>query len=354
MALRIAHIVQRMAPGGLEVIALELSRQLPGNHFLVSLEATTAELVTAWPRLEPMKARLFGLEKSPGLDFNLPDRLRRLFRELRIDSIVTHHAGPFIYASPAARLAGVRDIVHVEHDVWHYNSARRRCLMRMVSVLTRPRVVGVSEKLRAKLATVFGARSLQIIPNGVDVRFPTATKAEARVLLGIPEAARIVGAAGRLEWVKGHDILIAAMALLPADIVLVLAGDGTRHAALMEKATQTGVAGRIIFLGHRDDVRTLYPAFDVFCQPSRDEGLPLAVLEAQAAGIPVVATSVGDVAAAICPASGLLVPPEDPAALAAALAAILNGNNPASPRPFIVDRFNWNETIDAYARIIGV
>ncbi len=115
-----------------------------------------------------------------------------------------------------------------------------------------------------------------------------------------------------------------------------------------------GIASRVRFLGHCDNVAQILPAFDVLCQPSRAEGLPLAVLEAQACGVPVVATDVGDLASAVCPASGRLAPPENVAALAAALNAALAGPAPVSPRAFVAARFDWRNTLGAYASLLKV
>jgi len=351
---RVAHIVQRMSPGGIEVLALRLARQLPGSHVVVSLESNAEALAAAWPRLRDLSGALIGMNKRDGFDAPLFNRLRCLLAERRVDTVVTHHAGPLFYCGPAARAAGVARVIHVEHDVWHYNSPRRRWLMRAAALAASPRVVGVSEKMRAPLRRVFPRRDIQIIPNGVDLDGAALDRAAARARLGVNAATRLVGAVGRLEWVKGHDVLIDAMALLPPDVSLAIIGEGSRRAALEAQVSALGLDARVRLHGHRDDAAELHSAFDVFCQPSRDEGLPLAVLEAQAAGAPVVATNVGDLAAAVCPDSGLLAAPENPAAIAAAIARIMGNRGAPSPRQFVFERFNWRATLDGYAKITGV
>ena len=155
MGNRVAHIVQRLAPGGLEVLVLELSRQLPGEHVIVSLEGDEKGLRDAWPRLSETATPLVGMEKRPGLDFGLVFRLRALLRGRRIDSVFTHHAGPLLYGGTAARLAGVDRLIHVEHDVWQFDDPGRLRLMRLAAALTRPRVVGISDKMRGALARVY-------------------------------------------------------------------------------------------------------------------------------------------------------------------------------------------------------
>ena len=91
---------------------------------------------------------------------------------------------------------------------------------------------------------------------------------------------------------------------------------------------------------------------DVFCQPSRSEGLPLAVLEAQACGVPVVASAVGGLAAAVCPETGRLTQPDNPAALADALGATLDRPAAGSPRAFVAARFDWRQTLSSYANLM--
>jgi glycosyltransferase involved in cell wall biosynthesis len=348
------HIVQRMAPGGLEVLALELARNLPGFHLVVSLEQTASQLVRAWPRLNGLAGSLIGMGKKPGRDIHLINRLRALLRDFRAGSVITHHAGPFIYGGLAARLARVRRIVHVEHDVWHYRCKKHRRLMQATAMVVRPTIIGVSEKIRAILNGVYPGHNVRVIQNGVDLNRFVHNRSQARARLGLSLDAPIIGAVGRLEFVKGYDLLVEAVSLLPAGAVLVIAGDGSQRAALQDQARALGIVSRMHFLGHRDDVAELYAAFDVFCQPSREEGLPLAVLEAQACGVPVVATAAGDMPAAVCPRSGHIVPCGAVNSLSTTLAIALARAGGPSPRQFISDRFNWQNTLGGYGKVLGV
>ncbi len=351
MTNRVAHIVQKLAPGGLEVLVLELASQLPGDHVIVSLEGEADALRAAWPRIRDAGAPVVGMGKRPGVDLGLVFRLRALLRERKIDSVFTHHAGPLLYGGAAARLAGVDRLIHVEHDVWQYEDPRRLRLMLLIAAVTRPRVVGVSDKMREPLGRVYPARSVRIIANGVALD-GGADRAAARRMLAVDDADTVVGAVGRLEHVKGHDVLIEAAAAMRPSPILVIVGDGSRRADLEQLATRLGIADRVRFLGHRDNVAQILPAFDVFCQPSRAEGLPLAVLEAQARGVPVVATDVVDLASAVCPVSGRLAPPENPAALAKALEDALHEKPAVSPRDFIAAHFDWRDTLNAYASLL--
>jgi glycosyltransferase involved in cell wall biosynthesis len=319
----IVHVVQQLGPGGLEVMALELAAAQTRRRetLVVSLEATEAFALERWPRLRRQADRLLFLGKRPGLDPWLPFRLAVLFRRLRPACVHTHHIGPLLYAGLAARLAGVPRLLHTEHDAWHLGDARRRRVMRLALALARPVVVADAPHVAEALATAFGGPSPPVVLNGVDTnRFRPGDRRAARSALGLPLDRPVIGIAARLERVKGVDLAIAAMARVPGPAVLAIAGHGTERDALQAQVAEARLGERVRFVGQVQDMAGFYQALDVLCVPSRAEGLPLAPLEAQACGVPVVATAVGGVPQALCPATGRLVPAEDPQALADALA----------------------------------
>ena len=343
------QIVQRLAPGGIEVLALRLSRALPGRNAIVSLEGDAEGLRHAWPLLAASGVDVFAMEKADGIDPGMPWRLRAFLRTHRPRAVFTHHIGPLLYGGLAARLAGTRNIIHVEHDIWHHAEPRRAQQLRLAAAIVRPTFAAISPAAAAALRRTTGVRTVVLLPNGVDLAaYAGGTRQEARATLGLPPHARVIGTVGRLETVKGHDVLIRALEHLPVDVCLALIGDGGRREELEGLARQLGLSDRIRFAGHRDDVARLYPAFDVFCLPSRREGVPLAVIEAQASGVPVVATDVGSVRDALCPETARLVPPEDPAALAQALDAALTSCAAVSPRAFVERSFDWDATVRRY------
>lgn len=168
------------------------------------------------------------------------------------------------------------------------------------------------------------ARRVHVIPNGVDYEY--WERSSATPLRTSP--APVVISVGGLTHVKGHDVLIRALAVLRQrvpDAVLVIVGDGKSRAELEQLAVEQGVHRATTFTGTlgSDEVRTLLHRADVFALPSRSEGMPLALLQAMAAGVPPVATWVGGVTDVIEGDSGLLVPPDEPVALADALARVL-------------------------------
>jgi glycosyltransferase involved in cell wall biosynthesis len=174
------------------------------------------------------------------------------------------------------------------------------------------RFIAVSQETRSQLSE-FGVRPdvVVVVPNGVRPRAPVARRANSRVR---------VGAVGRLTEQKGFDVLVDAVRLLGPNgesLEVVVAGEGPDHAALVSRAEGTPVE----FCGFVEDITRFLDGLDVFCLPSRYEGLPFALLEAMMAGLPCIASGVGDVSSALGSA-GIVVPPEDPTALAEALRAL--------------------------------
>jgi glycosyltransferase involved in cell wall biosynthesis len=187
----------------------------------------------------------------------------------------------------------------------------------MYESLTRRTVAisrGVAECLQA--GEVPGER-VQTISSAVDpvALEPSRARADVRAELGAGDDDVVLLAVGALVRRKGHDVLLDALSTLEARLPLWIAGEGEERAALEARG-----ADRARFLGRRDDVADLLHASDVVVMPSRREGLGVAALEAMAAGRPVVASQVGGLGQAVVhERTGLLVPPEDPVALAAAV-----------------------------------
>ena len=170
--------------------------------------------------------------------------------------------------------------------------------------------------------------SLDIVDNAVPLIEPLADEERCRrrqELLG-PAAGLMVFSAGRLTEQKGYDLLLRAAAPLlreRRDVHLVIAGDGPSKPELLRLKGEVDPGNQVRLLGARHDVEQLLQMSDLFVSSSRWEGLPIALLEAMAAGLPVVATDVGDVAGAVGDAAGLLVPPEDELSLRHALAQLI-------------------------------
>lgn len=350
----VIHIVQRMAPGGIETLVSEFIRAAPDlDGRVISLEGAASDLILGWPRLGDIEERLTALDKRPGFDPTLVARLAGVLRARRPTAVLCHGIGPLLYGGLAARIARVPVRLQIEHDGWSLAAPRRAALHRLGVRLANSRLVAVSVAVRDVLATLHPGRTVEIIGNGIDMeRFRPADRLAARRRVGLPVGAPLIGAIGRLERVKGHDVLIDALARLDG-VHLALVGGGSEAEALRERVRRNGLGGRVHFLGHRDDTADLLPCFDVFCLPSRAEGLPLAVLEAQAVGLPVVASAVGGVPQALHPEASDLVPAEDVGALALALVRRLaRPADAAGPRAFVQARYSLRATLAAYRALI--
>jgi glycosyltransferase involved in cell wall biosynthesis len=192
---------------------------------------------------------------------------------------------------------------------------------------TVDRIIAVSREVERGLRLSFGLplSKLNVIHNGIPLSaFDRPMNMSLRAAITGHEDQPLVLTTSRLEPQKGLDFLIDGAELLP-EATFAIAGDGSSRRVLEEKVRERGLQGRVIFLGHRSDIPDLLAACDLFVLPSLYEGLPLAPLEAMAAGKPVIATRVGGTDEAVLHGkTGLLIPPADPRALADAIRTLLN------------------------------
>jgi len=354
MSETVIHIVQRMAPGGIENLVAEFIRSAPDmDGQVISLEGAASDLIRGWPRLAALSDKLTAMRKGAGVDLTLVPRLVSILRDRRPVAVLCHGIGPLLYGGLAARIAGVPVRLQIEHDGWSLQSPRMARVHRLGLWLARSRLVAVTEAVAEVLQRLHPSKGVAVVINGVDTeRFRPADQMRSRLRLGLPAAAPLVGCIARLEAVKGQDILIDAMVGLP-DVHLALVGDGSQTSALKAQARALGLEDRVHFLGHRDDSSELLPCFDVFCLPSRAEGLPLALLEAQSVGLSVVASAVGGVPFAVCEPFAQLVPPGDVAAMTTALRlSLATPNDPNQIRAFVEEKFSLRATLAAYRRLI--
>jgi glycosyltransferase involved in cell wall biosynthesis len=358
------QVVQHLAPGGIETMALDLQSFAidPENSYIISLEGDKATLCRHWPRLQERADRLICLNKPSGLSWQTLKKLSDIFVELKPDVVHTHHIGPLLYGGLAARKAGVRHIIHTEHDAWHLQSDRRRFLQKHLLRLVKPVLIADAHVVAQELVNRLKVPLPMVIQNGIDTeRFKPGNKAAARLKLGIDHGSTIIGCAARLIAVKGHKTLLAAMKSLPENVHLVLAGQGEEEQDLKDYVSQNLDAHRVHFLGNIDDMPTFYQAIDIFCLPSFKEGFPLSPLEAQAAGVPVVASDTGGVKETLCPLTGRLVPPGDVGQLCESLNVVIGQLYPADAieslqqtiRNFVTDNNDVRQMASRYHSLVA-
>lgn len=329
----IVHVLYSLATGGMERVVLNVINQTREHyrHAVICLtQAGALRDALADPSIPCIE-----LHKRPGKDLRCYLRLWRTLRDLRPDLVQTCNLGA-LDASLIARLADVRTVVHAEHgrdisDPQGSNPKYRRMRRWLQPCIAR--FVPVSQDLANWLRDDIGIRPGKItcIRNGIDTaRYAAAIATRAtRPLTGsfAPPGTCLIGTVARLDAVKDHAGLIEAFALLCATdteaaskLRLALVGEGAERTHLEHRIVQHGLGERVRLFGNRADVPALLAEFDVFVLSSIAEGIPLTVLEAMAAGLPVVSTRVGGVGEVVDDGTtGTLVPPSDPAALAAAL-----------------------------------
>lgn len=255
-----------------------------------------------------------------------------------IDMMHSHFNPACVLALAAARLARVPlplCSIHggLEEHVVADLSVRSRLVAKMRRSLAA-RVLPVSRTVLDQHKRLrLGGRSMRVHYLGVPLGRPEASRQEVRAELGLRDDVLAIACTAFHGRVKGLDVLLQAIALLaprfPGLRLLQIgswgsAQDRSESERLKQLTGELGIADRVVWLGHRNDVNRLLQAADVYCQPSRSEGLPLAVLEAMNAGLPVVASRVGGIPEAVKDGeTGLLTEPESPARLADALQILI-------------------------------
>jgi glycosyltransferase involved in cell wall biosynthesis len=240
------------------------------------------------------------------------------------DVLVAHNIGATLTAASARSSSRTQaPLVSIFHGVAAVDYARAARILDRCS----DHVVAVSETLESRLVAAGLRRPrLQTIANAVSPPV-LPSRHHARQALGLTNSEGVVVCIARLAPQKRHDVLLRAWGRVPGDTTLLLAGDGPLRKHLQAMTIELDIAHRVRFLGVRDDVPRLLAAADVSTLSSDWEGLPLAVLESMAAGLPVVATSVDGLRETVHADEGILVPAGEPGALATALRLLLEDDN---------------------------
>jgi sugar transferase (PEP-CTERM/EpsH1 system associated) len=325
------HLITELDVGGAQLALLRLLAGLDRERFV-----PTVACLYNGDRAVAQRIRALGI---PVTDLGMTARWRWdafgwLYRLLRHERPTILHAWMFHANLPGrvlGRLAGVPIIITSRRNE-NIGGAMRERFNRWTAHLD-DRVVAVCELARQAEIERAGVALEHVVTiyNGVDVtQFPVASvqaTAQARRAIGMPVKVPLVGSLGRLHPQKGFSDLLTAFAQVRQRIPsvrLFVAGDGELRDDLEAQARSLGMAEAVTFAGVRADVPEILAALDVFVLPSLWEGMPNAVLEAMASGLPVVATAVGGTPEVVMDGvTGLLVPPQDPGALARAIERLL-------------------------------
>jgi glycosyltransferase involved in cell wall biosynthesis len=311
---RILLVTNGLRYGGAERIVEALALDLAAQGDQVAVAATTR----GGPIKESLERAGIPVEvlgiASP-LDARIPFRLAALARRFGAQVIHSHLAVSDLATALASPLIGRARLVSTVHNTGVELGRAKRSAW--IAALHRfDRILAVSIAVRDRLVTASRRLHPEVAhPSLIDAGASPLSRAEARARLGVgPDEALVVGI-GRLMPVKGFDVLAAAAERLARGVRVVVIGDGPESARL---------GGRLELAGGREDAALLLPAADVVACPSRSEGFPQVPLQAMAAARPVVASAIPGLSDIVVPGeTGLLVPPEDAPALAAALSELL-------------------------------
>lgn len=327
---RLCFAIWSFGVGGAERMLIALLKAIPRDAYDLSVVTLKSKGVYAW-ELEEAGIPVHSLGKARKVDPTAFVRLVTFLRRERPDLLNTHLWTADLWGRLAAILCGVRRIVVTEHNVDVWKSRARRFIDRALFAFTDAAIC-VGDEVQEFYVREVGvpAEKTVVIPNAIDLsRFAGPSRpGTVRTACGLGAEEFLFACAARLHPQKAHPVLFEAVRLLrkqgapPFRVLLV--GDGPQRAALEELAGRLGLLSEVVFLGARTDVPQILADADAFALSSDYEGTSIAILEAMAASLPIVATDVGANRSVVGDGvAGLIVPPGDPAALAAAMMRLL-------------------------------
>ena len=321
----VLHVIDTGGPGGAETIFLQMVTGLDPARF----RSVAVVGDKGWLPEQLVKRSLIPhiLSAKGSFKTGYLLALRRLVRHRKIDVIVAHLYGSAIYASLLGRMMclPVVSVLHGQSDVAH--SDRLAPLRSGIVRKGSRKVVFVSEHLKQHLGARLRLAESQcaVIPNGVDAEvFRPCRNRSLRSELALADDAILVGAIGNIRAPKAYDVLLRAARILldrSQRFHFVIAGDDSNDLGreLVELGRSLGIERQLSFLGLRADVAQILHNLDAFVLSSRTEGFSIACIEAMACGVPVIATRSGGPEEILEGGAGILVPTDDPEAIAQAV-----------------------------------
>lgn len=315
---RVAHITQGLEVGGQERLLVEMARHRDRARFewiviVLGPRGTLADL------LEAEQVPVVPFDEPTGLHLGLLRRLKRVFRAEHIDVVHTHDDRPLIYGMPTAWWTGVKRRIHTHHHGRLASiTGRQRFLIRQASRFAEQFVCVSEDSARFMIEQGVAARRVKTIRNGIDLtRFAYQGPTDDGPIVTV---ARLSPEKDVANLLRAAQRVVATMPKARFEI----AGDGPCYGELVRFDQEARLTENVVFHGEVSDIPALLARASLFVLPSQTEGISLTLLEAQARGLPVVATAVGGTPEVVeANATGLLVPPRDPDALANAITTLL-------------------------------
>ena len=316
---------------GLEQVVLNIIHCLDRTKFNPSFCSFMEPDPTMYEKLMKLDLPCYILSKKIGIDYFLPVKLHNVLIKEKVDLVNSHDIGATIYAAPAGRLAGIKKVIHTEHSQI-LTKSKYFCLYRWIMKNWVSFAITVSydlEKYFIKKMRVSNNK-VETIPNGIDIHkfesYEDITYLKKYFQIG--ENEKIIGSIGRLTEQKAYEYLLRAFNIVLKDspnTKLIIVGEGNLRESLEKLSRNLQIEDRVIFTGIRQDIPNLLRLFDVFALSSLWEGQPITIMEAMAAGKPIVVTDVGGNREILGQDKyGLIVPPKQPVALAKAISKVLS------------------------------
>lgn len=327
----ICHVIHAMGVGGAEVLVDQMVRRMAEEFRCVV--AVLDDIGELGRRLHHDGIAVEHLQRSPGIDRRCARRLRRFADQQGAVLLHAHQCTPFFQAMLSRGFTGSRPVVFTEHGR-HFPDypSRKRMVVNRLLLQNEDRLIGCGGAVRTALIQNEGLPSsrVEVIYNGVDLAASAGSSADARQRIraefGYGEHDFVAVQVARLHELKDHQTALKTIDAVRREVPhvrLLLAGEGEQRQAIEDSVRRMGLQQHVTLAGTRSDVADLLAAADAFLMTSISEGIPLTVIEAMAAGKPVVSTAVGGIPEMIVHGqSGFLAASGDAKALAESLMAL--------------------------------
>ncbi len=332
MSLHTAHIIDNLIVGGAQKLLITLAGQAQAHSLdvtIVSLGSNNDRMIL--DELSRLGTNVVIFPAGHLLDLRRIFRLARFLSSQKFDLVQCHLTYANIIGTLCGRLAGlpVVNTLHSIADVLQEFHPMIGFLETWAMRYWAKRIVAVGYTIRNSFQSRLRGRSIGVIPNAVSipVKITPAQRVKLRKEVAGDPTKTILISVGRFVAAKGYEDLVLAFSMLVTshpDIVLLLVGDGPLFGEILNLVSRSGLEKNVFLLGMRNDVPGLLAASDLYVSSSHWEGLPLAILEAMMAGLPIVATHVGDIPTVVTAEIGRVVPPHQPESIAEAIAKLLD------------------------------
>ena len=331
--MRITHFVEDLNRGGLERVVIDLIlKQVDLGHKCQVICLLRMGIMAEQLLSRGIEVR--SCDKKSGFDYKAMLKARSYIRDFETEILHTHNVMPHYYGVFSSIALNIKKRLNTSHNMGDYRSSNKQEYLFRLAMFFSDSWVFVCEAARKRNIKngIIDKGKSRVIPNGIMFEMVkkrnTKSKKEFIDEVSVDEGSLIIGTVGRLNKVKDHVTLIEAFCQvlkLKRNAVLVIVGGGELEYELIALINEKGVEERIKMLGDRSDVYELLAAFDIYAVSSISEGHSIALLEACAAALPIVATDVGGNSEIVKPnVNGYLVPAKNPVALADAIVALID------------------------------